>query len=69
MSLKKIAVLVSGGGTNLQSLIDSIHGNYGEIAMVISDTPDVYALVRADNAKIQSAVIDYRSYKDKLELF
>ena len=69
MSLKKIAVLVSGGGTNLQSLINSIHGNYGEIAMVISDTPDVYALVRADDADIQSAVIDYRSYDDKADFF
>ena len=69
MSLKKIAVLVSGGGTNLQSLIDTIHENYGEIAMVISDTPDVYALVRAKNAKIQNAVIDYRSYEDKLHFF
>lgn len=69
MSLKKIAVLVSGGGTNLQSLIDTIHGNYGDIAMVISDTPDVYALVRAENAKIQSAVIDYHTYKDKLNFF
>lgn len=65
MSLKKIAVLVSGGGTNLQSLIDTVHNQCGEIALVISDTPDVYALKRAENAGIQNQVIEYRSFADK----
>ncbi len=69
MSLKKIAVLVSGGGTNLQSLIDKIHNQYGEIALVISDTPDVYSLIRAENAGIKSEAIDYRSFADKKEFF
>lgn len=69
MSLKKIAVLVSGGGTNLQSLIDKIHNQYGEIALVISDTPDVYSLTRAQNAGIKSEAIDYRAFADKKEFF
>lgn len=47
MSRKKIAVLVSGGGTNLQALIDA-QGRWeivnGEITAVISSAPEVYAL-------------------------
>ena len=48
--MKKIAVLVSGGGTNLQALIDAQHRGEivnGEIAAVIASTPDAYALERA----------------------
>lgn len=55
----KIAVLVSGGGTNLQALIDAEGKtiNSGEIALVVSNKPDVYALTRAENAGIKSAVV------------
>jgi len=52
MSVKSVAVLVSGSGTNLQTLIDNIHGIYGRIIAVISDAPDVYALDRAEKANI-----------------
>lgn len=55
----KIAVLVSGGGTNLQALLDS-RGTVlqsGEIVLVISNNADAYALQRAANAGIESAVI------------
>ena len=56
----KIAVLVSGGGTNLQALIDAqnsgiIHS--GEIVLVISDHADAYALTRAKKAGIESLYI------------
>lgn len=55
-----IAVLVSGGGTNLQSLIDSvISGNIdGKIAIVISDRPGVLALERAAKNKIPAVCFD-----------
>ena len=56
----KIAVLVSGGGTNLQALIDAeAKGviNSGEIALVISNSPDAYALERAQRAGIETAVV------------
>jgi phosphoribosylglycinamide formyltransferase-1 len=69
MSLKKIAVLVSGGGTNLQSLIDRVHGQAGEIALVVSDSPDAYALQRAQNAGIPHCVIDYASFANKADFF
>ena len=56
----KIAVLVSGGGTNLQALIDAQQKGIiksGEIALVISNNEGAYALTRAENAGISTAVI------------
>ena len=56
----KIAVLVSGGGTNLQALIDAQHSGIiqsGEIKLVISNNPNAYALIRAENAGIKGMVI------------
>ncbi len=70
MSKKKIAVLVSGGGTNLQALIDAQNrgelGN-GEIALVLSSKPDVYALERAKNNGIPSVVVARKEYADIAE--
>ena len=57
--MKKIAVLVSGGGTNLQALIDA-QGKVltsGKITLVISNNADAYALERAKNAGIDTAVV------------
>ena len=59
-----IAVLVSGGGTNLQALIDA-QGKvlqHGKIKLVISSKPDVYALQRAEQAGIERCVIAKRDY-------
>ena len=59
-----IAVLVSGGGTNLQALIDA-QGKvlqHGKIKPVISSKPDVYALQRAEQAGIEHCVIAKRDY-------
>ena len=63
--MKKIAVLVSGGGTNLQALIDAqARGEIinGEISIVISSALEVYALERAKNAGIPSCVLDRKKY-------
>ena len=57
---KRIAVLVSGGGTNLQALIDAENAGlipHGEIAMVISSNSDAYALERAKMNGIPAAVV------------
>ena len=51
-----IAVLVSGGGTNLQALIDA-NNLGGKISLVVSSKRDTYALTRAKNAGIDTAVI------------
>lgn len=61
MQKARIAVLVSGGGTNLQALIDAQNKEIiknGEIVLVLSNKPDAYALTRASNAGIKSAVIE-----------
>ena len=67
MSKARIAVFVSGGGTNLQALIDAQAAGRlpsGEIALVVSDHEGVYALERAAKAGIPSAVIGKRNYPD-----
>lgn len=56
----KIAVLVSGGGTNLQALIDAAASGKlksGEIALVVSNNPDAYAIARAANAGIPAVTV------------
>ncbi|MBQ9985523.1 MAG: phosphoribosylglycinamide formyltransferase [Oscillospiraceae bacterium] len=60
MSRTKIAVLVSGGGTNLQALIDAEKKGIiksGKIELVISNKEGAYALERADKANIETAVV------------
>ena len=57
--MKRIAVLVSGGGTNLQALIDAQGKilNSGKIALVVANNADAYALERAKQAGIATAVV------------
>lgn len=65
MSVKRIAVLVSGGGTNLQALIDAQRRGEivnGEIAAVIASKPGVYALERAKRAGIPGYVVARKDY-------
>ena len=66
----RIAVLVSGGGTNLQALLDAkkrgeIEG--GEFALVLSSSPSAYALKRAENSGIETAVVDKACYPNPSE--
>ena len=67
--MKNIVVLVSGGGTNLQALIDAekrgeIKG--GKITCVISSKDGVYALERAKNAGIETVVLPRKEFSDKV---
>lgn len=67
---KNIAVLVSGGGTNLQALIDAQkNGMFGEskISLVISSKPEVYALERAKNNGIPALVLPRKDYESIAE--
>lgn len=59
LASKNIAVLISGGGTNLQAIIDNTKNNYinGKIKIVISNREDAYGLTRAKNAGIKAVVI------------
>ena len=66
----KIAVCVSGGGTNLQAIIDSINSGKLEntkIVRVISNNPNAYALERAKNAGIDAVCVSPKSFKDRSE--
>ena len=69
-NMKNIVVLVSGGGTNLQALIDAqTRGEIigGRIAQVISSNPEAYALTRAKQAGISTAVVNVKDFSDRRE--
>lgn len=62
-----IAVLVSGGGTNLQALLDSQargENPHGRITLVVASKPGVYALERAEKAGVDSCVVRRKDYAD-----
>ncbi|MGI6337227.1 MAG: phosphoribosylglycinamide formyltransferase [Eubacteriales bacterium] len=66
MARKRVAVLVSGGGTNLQALIDAQgRGDLGagELTLVLSSSSDAYALTRARNSGIPTRVIERKGKK------
>lgn len=63
--MKRLAVLVSGGGSNLQSIIDStkngILKGIAEVSIVISNNPNAFGLQRANKENIKSIAFDYKS--------
>ena len=66
--MKNIAVLVSGGGTNLQALLDAEKSGIiksGKISLVISNKADAYALERAKNAGVETAVVLKKNYESR----
>ncbi|MDP2560299.1 phosphoribosylglycinamide formyltransferase [Psychrobium sp. 1_MG-2023] len=64
---KKIVVLISGNGSNLQAIIDACENNTisGEVAGVVSNRPDVYGLERASNSNIASSVLDHKKFDSR----
>lgn len=69
--MKKVAVLVSGGGTNLQAIIDAKAEGFiknADISLVISNNPLAYALTRAKNAGIEAKCISPSEFENR-ELF
>jgi phosphoribosylglycinamide formyltransferase-1 len=60
-----IAVLVSGTGTNLQALLDTVHGQEAQIVAVASSSPDVPALARAAARGVPTAVFARTSHPDR----
>lgn len=64
----RVAVLVSGGGTNLQALLDAERSGVlsaGEISLVLSDVPGAYALTRAARAGVPAAAVPRRDFPDR----
>ena len=65
--MKRIAVLVSGGGTNLQAILESEHRGEnpnGQVALVVASKPGVYALERAGQFGVPTAVVARKDYAD-----
>lgn len=65
--MKRVAVLVSGGGTNLQALLESEargENPNGKIVLVVASKPGVYALERATNFGVESTVVARKAYAD-----
>jgi phosphoribosylglycinamide formyltransferase-1 len=65
--LTRIAVLISGGGTNLQAFIDAVAGGSldVEIAVVLSNRPDAYGLTRAREADIPTVCVEHGDFEDR----
>lgn len=66
---KRVAVLISGNGSNLQALIDAAQSaDYpAQIALVIANRADAYGLTRAEQAGINTQCIDYTAYKSRAD--
>ena len=68
--MKKIAVLVSGGGTNLQAILDAVDSGIiknGEVSVVVSSKEGAYALERAKNHGVEGIVVPKKDYPDRVE--
>jgi len=67
MTSTTIVVLISGNGSNLQSIIDAIESKQldARLAAVISNNPDAYGLTRAKNHGVETHLIDHRQYASR----
>jgi formyltetrahydrofolate-dependent phosphoribosylglycinamide formyltransferase len=65
--VKRLVVLISGSGSNLQALIDAIQQGTlnAEIALVVSNRKEAYGLVRAQNAGIRTAYLPFKPYREQ----
>jgi phosphoribosylglycinamide formyltransferase 1 len=61
----RVGVLASGGGTNLQALLDSVHGEEALVVAVASDRHDAHALRRARDAGVDTGVFALADYPDR----
>ena len=65
----KVAILISGRGSNLQALIDrfgpAVTGSPIEIVLVLSNRPDAFGLTRAEKAGIPTSIIDHKGFPDR----
>ncbi len=68
MKKKRVAVLISGRGTNLQALLDAEQDAY-DIALVVSNVPDAGGLERARAANVEALTLDHKPYGKNREAF
>lgn len=69
MSPINIGVLISGGGTNLQAIIDNIEKGHinGKIKLIVSNKESAYGLVRGQNHNIETLFIDRKAFNNEME--
>ncbi|MBA4502543.1 phosphoribosylglycinamide formyltransferase [Marinobacterium marinum] len=67
MAPKRIVVLISGSGSNLQAILDqTLDGQIrGNVAAVISNRPDAYGLTRAEQAGVDARLLDHKQFADR----
>ena len=67
MGMIALGVLVSGGGTNLQAILDAIEAKTldARVSVVVSNVPGAGALVRAEKAGVPTVVVDHRAFPDR----
>jgi len=65
--MKKIAVMISGNGSNLEAIVKACHANniYGEIVYVISNNPEAFGIERAKKYNIPVKIIDHKIYTNR----
>ena len=61
----RVGVLASGAGTNLQALLDTVHGREAQVVAVASDKPDAVALDRARGAGVETGVFERSAFADR----
>lgn len=66
-SQKKIAILVSGSGTNLQAILDAVQSGHikAEVSLVVSNRKAAFGLTRADQARVPTLYFPLKPYRDK----
>ena len=64
---KKIAILISGDGSNLQSMIDNMHIANFNIGLVVSNKANAYGIQRAKKASIETAIIENKNFATRAE--
>jgi phosphoribosylglycinamide formyltransferase-1 len=67
MSLKKIVILFSGEGSNLENLIQKLHGKSVDVVGAITNKPDAKGIQKAENLGVKTIVIDHKKYKTREE--
>ena len=67
--MKKIVVLISGSGSNLEAIIESCAAKkiIGRVIQVISNNPDAYGLTRASKCNIPSTIIDHKKFSSRID--
>ena len=67
--MKKIVVLISGSGSNLEAIIESCAAKMinGKVIQVISNNPDAYGLTRASKFNIASKIIDHKKFSSRID--